>query len=704
MIVRSLVTLVVSAIALLILSWILPGFTIDGFLAALAVAAVCGLLNLLVWPAVIRFALPITVLTLGGFVLLLNGVVVVAAAWVVPGVEIHGVGTGIGVALGVTAISTVAGALLAIDDDDRVHRHLVRGAPDGGAADQPPGVLFLEIDGLAHEVLLRALRDGNAPTLSRWLREGDHRLLRWETDWSSQTGACQAGLLHGNNHDMPAFRWWEKERGRAIVTNHPRDAHELQRRVSDGHGLLHDDGASRANILSGDAPHSLLTMSTVLDVRGRGRVGQDYAAYFSSPYNLTRTVLAAVVHVGRELVYANVQRRRDVLPRIRRTLSYAPARAWATAVQRDLQVAAVVADAHAGRPVVYTTFLAYDEVAHHSGIERVDTLAVLRDVDRQVQRIARAAAVARRPYEVVVLSDHGQSQGATFRDRYDESLEDLVRRACGTEDVQAAGSGEDEALGRLGAALTEASGGDGLGARTVRRATRGRQVDGEVRLGEGDAPTQAAGADAALPAAAPGDGAALERIPSLPEIVVMASGNLGLISFPRIPGRATMEELDERYPALLATLRQHPGIGFALVRSAGAGPVVLGARGTRWLESGRLIGQDPLAPFGPRAAEHVARTDAFPHCPDILVNSTWWEETEEVAAFEELVGSHGGLGGSQAHPFVLAPAGWALPAEEVVGAETMHRWMRRWLADLGHEAFRAVDPPAPSTAPPPPLV
>ena len=129
--------------------------------------------------------------------------------------------------------------------------------------------------------------------MARWLREGSHRLERWETDWSSQTGACQAGLLHGNNDDMPAFRWWEKDRGRAIVTNHPRDAEELERRHSDGRGLLHDDGASRANILSGDAPHSMLTMSTVL-VRGRGRLGRDYAAYFARPYAVVRTGAARV--------------------------------------------------------------------------------------------------------------------------------------------------------------------------------------------------------------------------------------------------------------------------------------------------------------------------------------------------------------------------------------------------------------------------
>ena len=84
---------------------------------------------------------------------------------------------------------------------------------------------------------------------------------------------------------MPAFRWWEKEHGRAIVTNHPRDAAELERRHSNGRGLLHEDGASRANIVSGDAVHTLLTMSTVLDRSRPGRIGQDYFGYFANPYS-----------------------------------------------------------------------------------------------------------------------------------------------------------------------------------------------------------------------------------------------------------------------------------------------------------------------------------------------------------------------------------------------------------------------------------
>jgi uncharacterized membrane protein YvlD (DUF360 family) len=688
---RTLATLVIAAAALLVLGPIVPGYSVDSFWDAVLLTVIAALLNALVWPVVVRIALPLTVLTLGGAVLVLNALVLLLAAAIAPGVNIDGLGAGVTVAVGVTLVTTVAGALLSIDDDDRFAAHVAvrRRRPTGRPSDTP-GILFLEIDGLAHDVLQRALRDGNAPTLQRWIADGTHRLVRWETDWSSQTGACQAGILHGDNEDMPAFRWWEKERGAPIVTNHPRDAAELQRRVSDGRGLLFSDGASRANILSGDAPHSLLTMSTVLDVR-RGRLGQDYFTYFSSPYNVARTLLLTFYDMGAELVYATQQRRRDVRPRIRRDWKYAVMRAYATAVQLDLQVESVIGDVEAGRPVIYTTFLAYDEVAHHSGIERADTLAVLRRVDRRIARLALAAeSRGARPYRVVVLSDHGQTQGATFRDRYGETLEALVQRVCELDDAALAaesGSGEDEAAGRLGAALTEAGTGDTAAARAVRIATRShRAPSGEVRVADPDA----------------------EPVPStdLPEVSVMASGNLGLITFPRLPGRVTHEAIESNYPNLIAALRDHPGVGFVVVRDAAGHDVALGAHGEHDLQTGTVTGHDPLKPFGPRAAQHVARTAAFPHCPDILINSAFWEQTGEVAAFEELVGSHGGLGGGQAHPFLLAPATLALPREQIVGSVNVHHLLRSWLVALGHAEYAtpaaaaaAADPPIPEPVP-----
>ena len=121
---------------------------------------------------------------------------------------------------------------------------------------------------------------------------------------------------------------------------------------------------------------------------------------------MLRTLALAVREVVSELRSAADQRRRDVRPRIERGFAYSLMRAFATIIQRDLQVEAVIADMYAGLPVAYTTFLAYDEVAHHSGIERADALATLREVDRQIGRIADARRHAPRPYRLVVLSDH----------------------------------------------------------------------------------------------------------------------------------------------------------------------------------------------------------------------------------------------------------------------------------------------------------
>jgi hypothetical protein len=238
----------------------------------------------------------------------------------------------------------------------------------------------------------------------------------------------------------------------------------------------------------------------------------------------------------------------------------------------------------------------------------------------------------------------------------------------------------------------------------VRAATRRRTVDGAVVLAERravDRETRLGPAPAA-PDKADGE-ARIERAAKdgreLPEIAVMASGCLGLISFPRQPGRVTLERVEALHPRLLPALREHPGIAFVLVRSERHGALAIGARGVNYLDEGRVEGEDPLAPFGENAPHHLRRTDGFHHCPDVLVNSSYWEETGEVAAFEELVGSHGGLGATQCFPFVLFPSDLPWPDEEVVGPERVHRVFRGWLAGLGQSAYAdsSTDSPGEST-------
>ncbi|MER6047577.1 phage holin family protein [Streptomyces sp. NPDC001793] len=655
---RVLAVWAVSSLTLLALAAVLPDFRLqaDGgesltrtALTAALGAGAFGLLSALVWPLLVRALLLVPALVLGLLVFFLNGSLLLLALGVIP----EGRGqttpeTAVIVAAVMSAASSATSTFLAVRNDEAYRRRLVRLAgrrgrrADGGRGRATPGTLFLQLDGVGHDVLRAATRGERPlmPTVAEWLGT-THRLAPWRTDWSSQTGASQLAILHGSNEDLPAFRWYEKETGDVIVSNRPSSAAELQRRAvarTGDAGLLGHDGASRGNLFSGGADQVALVMS-VAARRGRyNRSRAGYFAYFSDPANATRTAVSFVAEVLREVGQALRSRCRRERPRVGRGGLYPVIRAFATVVERDVVVAAVVGDMLAGRTAVYADLVAYDEVAHHSGPGHRDTHQVLRRLDRSIALIAKAARHAPRPYRVVLLSDHGQSPGATFRDRYGLALGDLVRAGCGLPVRRRAGR--------------TASGAE---AREAARAALGRP--------EGTADGDRRGAHP----------------------VVLASGNLGLVSFPDVPGRLTREELDRRHPALLDTLAGHPGIGFVLVRSSAHGAVVLGpGGGEHHLDTGRIVGADPLAPFGPGAAEAVRRTDRFPHVADLMINSVCDPATGAVHAFEEQIGSHGGLGGPQSWPFLLWPVELSPPVPDgavPTGAEQVHRVLRRWLRE-----------------------
>jgi hypothetical protein len=301
-------------------------------------------------------------------------------------------------------------------------------------------------------------------------------------------------------------------------------------------------------------------------------------------------------------------------------------------VVRDLIVYGVLTDMMKGRPAVYATFSSYDEVAHHSGLEREDTLEALRKLDQQFARIERARRYAARPYQLVVLSDHGQTQGATFKQRNGYGLDELVQRNLSGAGVSLS-LGGDEQNAMVGHAAAEAT---GMKAKPAKNDVSGRDV------------------------------------------VVLGSGNLGLVYLMGADGRMTLEELDARHPQLVPAVRSHPHVGWVLVRSEKHGAVVLGGNGAYYLEEDRADGENPLAPFPPTAARHLLRTHGFAHAPDLLVGSFYDSALDEGCAFEELISFHGGLGGSQTRPFVLHPAQLPPPADAVVGAEALHELLVDW--------------------------
>ena len=663
----------VQALTLLVLTALLPGHESLSLAAAVLVAAAMAIINALLWPLITRIALPLTIVTFGLGSLALSAGMVALAFYAVDG-KAPSFWADLAIAFGLALVSMLVAPLLDVDGDARhlsVVRRRVRRARRHADTDVP-GVILFEIDGLGEGVLRDALRDGHAPTIARWLEDGSHRMLGWECDLSSQTGASQAGLLLGSNWDMPAFRWYEKESGRTMVSNHPADAAEIERRRSTGQGLLATGGTSRGNMFSGDAPRCTATMSVIRD-RSRSKAG-DLFAYFSDPYGFLRTIALSLADIAYERRAAHRQRRGGE-EHVDRKGMYPLIRATIAVVMRDVVTALLMADIVEGVPVSYATFVGYDEVAHHSGIRAPDALAVLRRHDHQLARLERATAQSPRPYHLVVLSDHGQTQGRPFRQRYGDTLEEVVRGALEQGEVYAPAA-VDEAWGDVGAVLADASQEPSVGGRLLARATSARSVEGTVALGPNREALAQRGARRA-------DDEKKGKEEEEEGAVVMVSGGLALVYLPHSAERLTIEQIAESHPRLLDTLTAHPGIGFVMVRSQEHGALAIGAAGQRRLSDDTIEGEDPLAHFGATAADHLRRHDAFPHCPDILVNCMYDPSTDEVAPFEEFMGSHGGLGGPQTRPFAVVPTEWSEPPAPIVGVEAMHEALRGWLGEVG---------------------
>ncbi|MEP6954023.1 MAG: phage holin family protein [Solirubrobacteraceae bacterium] len=648
-IVRFLLAWVVAAAAVAVAVWIVPGATIDRPGVAFVVAALIGVLNAVLPPILAALRLPLMLVT--GFLLVLAAdalVLMLAGQLLSADVHIGNFGDALLTSLVITAVTMTLQVLLGTNDDTeytvRVTRRIARrqGAHDGTDV---PGIVFLEIDGLALPVLRAAMRDGSAPHMARWIADEGYRLGEWETDLSSQTGASQAGILLGSNEDIPAFRWVEKENKRMLVCSSPADCAEIERRHSTGIGLLAHGGASRGNLLSGEADDVILTVSRT-DAERKANPG--YRAFLANGFNVTRALVLFLWEIGLELTAALRAKRRDVRPRGHRGGVYPLMRAAMCVIVRDLIVFGVLTDMMRGRPAIYATFSSYDEVAHHSGLMRADTLEALRKLDQQFGRLAEARRYAPRPYEIVVLSDHGQTQGATFKQRNGYGLDELVERSLSRAHV-ASFAGGDEQHAMVGHAVDEATG------HKDKKRPKSDVTDREV--------------------------------------VVLGSGNLGLVYLMDAPHRFTREEIDERHPELIPALRRHPHVGWVLVRSAEHGAVVLGPAGERRLERDRVEGEDPLAPFSPTAPGHLLRADGFAHVADLMVGSFYDPVLDEGCAFEELICFHGGLGGPQTQPFILHPPGLSLPAGPILGAAAVHAVLSGWRSTLQGDRA-AVERPA----------
>jgi hypothetical protein len=663
-----------SFVVLAVTFWLLPGVYASGGPAALVelmvVLALIGMVMRWVLLAVAVLVGGIGVLALGT---VLQAIVMYTGLRISDGVSVNNFADA-WVASWIAAIlAAMINWLADAGSDDVFLRQTLRQMARSPFDEPPdrPGVLIVQLDGLSEPLLSWAVKAGNLPNLGRWLRDGSHSMTGWHTGMPATTPASQAGILHGDSSQVPAFRWYEKEHSRLVVTNRPRDAADVEKRISNGRGLLADDGVSISNVFSGDAPVSLLTFS---NASLPGRSARGYLAFVASPYGLARALVLSIGEMLKEIQQARRQRRRDVYPRVARHGAYVALRAVTNVVLRDLNVSLIAEQMSKGAPVIFCDFVDYDEVAHHAGPLRPEAMQTLEGLDRVLGTLHRLADSAARRYEIVVLSDHGQSQGATFRQRYGETFEDVVTSLMHVDedngDPSADGGSNAEEWGRVNVLLTGMAHEGGVKGLAVRACAPEQRRD---RLGAGRA----------LPEGHP--------------VVTVASGNLAMIYLTGFDHRLTLEELQELHPDLVPGLARHPGVGFVVAGAAADGPVALGQMGRHRLRDGHVDGLDPLARYGPHAARDLLEHQSRAHVGDLVVVSRLDQGTEEVAAFEELVGSHGGIGGWQTEAVLVYPATWRREHDELRGPAAVYRQLVGWLDELGLRA--APEPSAEEPVP-----
>jgi uncharacterized membrane protein YvlD (DUF360 family) len=654
-IVRLVVITVIEGVSLWLTTLIAPGITIiaadteDGALiSAISVAMVLAVLNGLLRPILILLTLPINMISLGLFSLVINALMLMLASNILPFFEVDSFWTALIGGLILSAVNTLITGFTTIDDDqafyDGVVQWLSERRMEERGDDTSRGLVMLEIDGLSYLRMKEAIKSGLMPTAGLLIEQGGHALSHYDCGLPSQTSACQAGIMYGDNYDIPAFRWYDKEQGRLYVSNNFHDAAEINGRYANGNGLLRE-GTSINNLMSGDAKKAILTMSVLVDTPDEvdSRSPADMYLVFANPYFFSRALILTIWDILVELVQGARQRIRKVEPRINRMeKAYPILRGVTNVFMRDVSTYTVILDIIRGSPAIYTTYVGYDEVAHHAGPDTKDAMDTLRGIDVQLKRILEVIQrKAPRPYDVFLLSDHGQSYGRTFHQRYgitlSDYLETLVHRGAKVTEVNAT----ENARGHAGALLAEIE-----------------NMQGKHKVGRVTG--------VALNRAAKGLERRMEQEeePALmdSEVIACVSGNLANVYFNLHAGKIGRGELEAAHPGLPDAVIAQDGIGLVLSYDDHDEPWVSGKGGARHLRSGQTVEQDPLRRYGDPdfRAEQLLRLAEFPHAGDLILISTLYPDGQ-VAAFEELVGNHGGLGGQQTDAFLFHPADMDVP-------------------------------------------
>ncbi len=503
------------------------------------------------------------------------------------------------------------------------------------------GLIMLQIDALAHSDLLRAMERGYCPTISRLLQRNDFALRKWFCGLPSATPYCQAGIFHGENAGIPAFRFYDKPAGRVITCNAPEGVQYILDRIKSPGALA--GGSSYVNLMDGDAQTVAFTVATreKMSVYQRLGGGRMLMLILLHPIRLVRMIGQSVLEYLRE---EWERLRGELAGKFTHAEGIFPfIRILSNVIIRELQTMAILLDVYLGVPVIYSTYMQYDELAHHFGPSSKQALYDLRRTDARIAEIWRMARLAGgRGYDLVILSDHGMTAAQSYRVKFGESLGTTVERML-DGNVLASHSDTSE-YAHIGPEMIEA-----VAAITPAAQARTRRVLRRVRdwlrsrygLREIIVPEK-------------------YRVATTHEVVVTYSSCLALVYFADLDTPLLLDDIIASKPkrALYGDLLEHAGIGLIATRS-GDGVHVESVKGRAIISDAVLSvleGENPMELYGTEtyALRAVESLVLQPNAGDCVLFGAY--DGSEIVSFDDQVGAHGSAGGDQVYPFIISPS------------------------------------------------
>lgn len=473
------------------------------------------------------------------------------------------------------------------------------------------------------------------PFVQGLLEDEAYEVLPYRCGIPSTTPFSQAGILYGDNSEIPAFRWWDKQSGMLVAFGAQSTFKHVAHKYFQHCQSLVDGGACIAACYSAGAKPEFSLGYRKRDIY-LPRKPADLPRLFAN-WTLDTVKLAEwLVHGLWEIFKGDRNYVWALLRGQRAARLYVVSDILEEIFLHQLTRGAVIHAMDGDCPSIYGAFYAYDETAHAYGPGSDYSFRILRHIDRTIQQVAlnrspssrrswlrsrddRRGAKGKREYELVLLSDHGQIDTVPFDNRYGHRFGEIIAQWLPTYDI-------------------------------------------EEHLGKHFPPREAI------------DG----------HIVLTYSGGLAHMYFKDLSWRLSKTEIEQRFPGLIARIARLPGIECVLVRDSTQN-VIVSERGELKFDAGMPLSGEArefLARFDDPdlVARQLDRLNLFERAGDLILFGRF-EDGKQIN-FEHQVGGHGSLGGEQLHPFIMARRKWGLKTEFTNGAYDLHPLLMRMRKQL----------------------